>query len=149
MRFGNAFTSYVVETVKIKCSRSLEAISLSKFQASMSLHYISLLPNTWTCIIDPTKKEIYSIYSGLPPISSEIAQRRARFAGHCMRAQDQLISTILPLRFQQTGRGRRPLTFPDIVARDVKMTVEDMRVAMLDRAVWRCHVHGVSMDAID
>ena len=94
----------------------------------------------------PTKKEIYS---GLPPISSVIAQRRARFAGHCMRAQDQLISTILPLRFQQAGRGRRPLTFPDIVARDVKMTVEDMRVAMLDRAVWRCHVHGVSMDAID
>jgi exonuclease III len=94
----------------------------------------------------PTKKEIYS---GLPPISSVIAQRRARFAGHCMRAQDQLISTILPLRFQQAGRGRRPLTFPDIVARDVNMTVEDMRVAMLDRAVWRCHVHGVSMDAID
>ena len=55
----------------------------------------------------PTKKEIYS---GLPPISSVIAQRRARFAGHCMRAQDQPISTILPLRFQQTGRGRRPFT---------------------------------------
>ena len=94
----------------------------------------------------PTKKEIYN---DLPPISTVIAQRRARFAGHCMRAGDELISKILPLRLQQASRGRRPLTFPDIIARDVKLPVDEMRVAMLDRAVWRCHVHGVSMDAID
>ena len=94
-----------------------------------------------------TKKEIYG---GLPPISSVIAQRRARFAGHCMRAEDQLIADILPLRLQQgRRRGKRPNTFMDIVARDVKLSVDDMRVAMLDRAVWRCHVHGVSMDDID
>ena len=90
----------------------------------------------------PTKKEIYN---DLPPISTVIAQRRARFAGHCMRAEDELISKILPLRLQQASRGRRPLTFPDIIARDVKLPVDEMRVAMLDRAVWRCHVHEVSM----
>ncbi|MCP4491873.1 MAG: reverse transcriptase family protein [Gammaproteobacteria bacterium] len=95
----------------------------------------------------PTKQEIYG---GLPPISTVIAQRRSRFAGHCMRAEDQIISEVLPLRLQQGHRrGRRPLTFPDIVARDVKLLVEGMRVAMLDRAVWRCHVHGVSRDDID
>ena len=95
----------------------------------------------------PTKQEIYG---GLPPISTVIAQRRSRFAGHCMRAEDQIISEVLPLCLQQGHRrGRRPLTFPDIVARDVKLSVEDMRVAVLDRAVWRCHVHGVSMDDID
>ena len=66
-----------------------------------------------------------------------------------MRAEDELISKILPLRLQQASRGRRPLTFPDIIARDVKLPVDEMRVAMLDRAVWRCNVHGVSMDAID
>ena len=94
----------------------------------------------------PTKKEIYG---NLPPISTVVAQRRARFAGHCMRAQDQLISKVLPLRLRQTSRGRRPLTYTDIVTRDVQLPVEEMRVAMLDRAVWRLHVHGVSMDAID
>jgi exonuclease III len=94
----------------------------------------------------PTKKKIYG---HLPPISTVVAQRRARFAGHCMRAQDQLVSQVLPLRLRQTSRGRRPLTYTDIVARDVHLPVEEMRVAMLDRAVWRLHVHGVSMDAID
>ena len=94
----------------------------------------------------PTKKDIYG---GLSPLSTIIAQRRARFAGHCMRAGDEIISKILPLRLQQASRGRRPQTFPDIVAQDVNLHVDDMRVAMLDRAVWRCHVAGVSMDAID
>ena len=94
-----------------------------------------------------TKQEIYG---GLPPITAVFAERRARFAGHCMRAQDQIISDVLPLRLQQGNRrGRRPLTFPDIVARDVKLSVEETRTAMLDRAVWRCHIHGVSMDDID
>ena len=94
----------------------------------------------------PTKKEIYG---GLPPISTVIAQRRARFAGHCMRAKDEIISQVLPLRLQQgRRRGKRPHTFPDIVARDVKLPVEEMRVAMLDRDVWRCHVRGISMDDI-
>ena len=94
----------------------------------------------------PTKKDIYG---GLSPLSTIIAQRRARFAGHCMRAGDEIISKVLPLRLQQASRGRRPQTFPDIVAQDVNLHVDDMRVAMLDRAVWRCHVAGVSMDAID
>ena len=90
------------------------------------------------------------IYGTLAPLSTVVAQRRARFAGHCMRADDQLVSQILPLRLPQLNkRGRRPLTFPDIGARDVNLNVEDMRVAMLDRAVWRCHGDVVSMDAID
>ena len=77
------------------------------------------------------------IYGNLPPIASVLAQRRARFAGHCMRAADQTISTILPWRLQQVGRGRRPLTFLDSVARDTGLDVGDLKGAMLDRAVWR------------
>ena len=77
------------------------------------------------------------IYVGLPHISTVIAQRTVRIAGHCTRAQDEIISTILPLRLQQlVSRGMHPLTFLDIV---VKLTVEDMRVAILDSSVWRCH----------
>ena len=68
-----------------------------------------------------------------------------RWALHA-RADDQLVSQILPLRLPQLHkRGRRPLTFPDIFAKDVNLNVEDMRVAMLDRAVWRYHVDVVSM----
>ena len=72
------------------------------------------------------------IYGDLPPIASVLAKRRARFAGHCMRAVDQTISTILPWRLQQVGRGRRPLTFLDTVARDTGVEISDLRNAMLD-----------------
>ena len=85
------------------------------------------------------------IYGNLPPIASVLAQRRARFAGHCMRAADQTISTILPWRLPQVGRGRRPLTFLDSVARDTGLDVGDLKGAMLDRAVWRKIVEEFSI----
>ena len=84
------------------------------------------------------------IYGDLPPISSVLAQRRARFAGHCMRAKNQIISSILPWRLQQSNRGRRPLTYLDVIARDIGLEVGDVRTAMLDRAVWRDIVGGIS-----
>ena len=86
------------------------------------------------------------IYGDLPPISTILAQRRARFAGHCMRAFDQEISSILPWRIKQANRGRRPLTFLDTVARDAGLDVGDVRTAMLDRAVWRHIVDGISIE---
>ena len=92
----------------------------------------------------PTRQKIYG---DLPPISTTIAQRRARFAGHCMRASDQTISSILPWRLPLTNkRGRRPLTFLDIVARDADLDVCEMRGAMLDRAVWKQIVDGISIE---
>ena len=67
-----------------------------------------------------------------------------------MRVENQLISQILPVRMSHNSkRGRRPLTFTDVVARDVDMNVYDMVVAMPDRVVWRGHVDNVSMDGID
>ena len=92
----------------------------------------------------PTRQRIYG---DLPPISTTVAQRRARFAGHCMRASDQVISSILPWREPLTNkRGRRPLTFLDIVARDAELDVHEMRTVMLDRAVWRHVVDGISIE---
>ena len=76
------------------------------------------------------------IYGDLPPISTTVSQRRAHFAGHCMRASDQVISSILPSREPLNNkRGRRPLTLLDIVARDAELDVHEMRTVMLDRAV--------------
>ena len=86
------------------------------------------------------------IYGDLPPISTTLAIRRARFAGHCMRASDQSISNILLWRMQQASRGRRPLTFLDIVARDVGLEVSDIRNAALDRNVWRDMIGGISTE---
>ena len=92
----------------------------------------------------PTLKQIYG---NIPPISTTVATRRARFAGHCMRASNQVISTIMPWREQQAKRGRRPLTFLDTVARDTDMDLKDLRAVMLDRGVWSTIVAGVSTDS--
>ena len=54
-----------------------------------------------------------------------------------MRAEEQTISTILPWRLPQAGRGCRQLTFLDTVARDVGLEIGDLRDAMLDREIWR------------
>ncbi|KAL5260789.1 hypothetical protein ACHWQZ_G010818 [Mnemiopsis leidyi] len=86
------------------------------------------------------------IYGDLPAIATVLAQRRARFAGHCMRAHDQIISTVLPWRLPQTGRGRRPLTFLDTVARDAGVEIGDLRGVMLDRTVWRKIVEQFSIE---
>ena len=68
----------------------------------------------------PTKAQIYG---RLPPISVVVAQRRLRFAGHCYRAKDQLISDILLWRLPCPSRGTRPLTFPDVLRRDTGLIV--------------------------
>jgi hypothetical protein len=91
----------------------------------------------------PTLKQIYG---DLPSISTIVAQRRARFAGHCMRASDQVISTILPWRLPQFRRGRRPLSFLDTVARDTGLRVEDLRTVMCDRTIWRRRVEEISIE---
>ena len=63
----------------------------------------------------PTKDEIYG---ELPPISTTVAQRRARFTGHCFRAKDQVLSDPLLWRLPCPRRGKRPLTYPDTSSRD-------------------------------
>ena len=52
-----------------------------------------------------------------------------------MRALDQPISFVLPWWFVQTGRGRRPLTLLNAVARDAGVDIGDLRGVMLDRTV--------------
>ena len=52
-----------------------------------------------------------------------------------MGAVNQTISTILP--WSLVGRGRRPPTFSDAVARDAGLDIGDLKGVMLDCAVWR------------
>ena len=57
----------------------------------------------------PTKDKIYV---GIPPISITVAQRCARFARHCFRAKDQMISDVIIWRLPWSTTGSRPLTYP-------------------------------------
>ena len=49
------------------------------------------------------KKHPYfsQIYGDLSPLASNLAQSRASFVGHCMKAENQAVSTILPWQLPQ------------------------------------------------
>ena len=84
----------------------------------------------------PTKKQLYG---HLLPISQVIRERRARFAGHCWRAKDWLISDVLlwTPKHGHTSVGRPYKTFIQQLCEDLNCQIEDLPGAMNDRDDWR------------
>ena len=88
----------------------------------------------------PTKREIYG---SIPPVSAIVKARRVQFAGHCLRAENEVISSLLLWQpTSQTPRGRK-LSYPDVISRDTGIERQDLRKTMLDRDVWRNLVNSM------
>ena len=79
---------------------------------------------------------ISQIYNKLPRVSSLVKYRRVQFAGHCFRADAEVISSLLLWRPSYGKSRRRKLSFPDVISRDTGFSTEDLRTAMRDRNVW-------------
>ena len=88
----------------------------------------------------PTLKQIYG---DLIPASALVRQRRTQFAGHCQRATNEIISSLVLWKPHTDGRRGRKLTFPDVISRDTGIGLEDLKVAMEDRDVWKSIVQSV------
>ena len=86
------------------------------------------------------------IYGKLPRISSKLMQRRVQFAGHCYRAKDEVISSLLLWTPPGPNRSNR-LTYPDVISRDTGIKVQDLPAAMADRPVWRDIVNSFPAEA--
>ena len=86
---------------------------------------------------------LQQIYDKIPPVSERLAQRRVQFAGHCYRAEGELISDLI---LWKPSKGRK-LTYPDVVARDTGLEVQDLHVGMADREWWRKVVSSISAKA--
>ena len=83
-----------------------------------------------------------TIYGDLSPISLKLKRKRLQFAGHCYRAENEIISSLL--LWHPTGSVHsRKLTFPDTIARDSGLDIRDLGTAMQDRVVWKGIVMGV------
>ena len=89
---------------------------------------------------------IEDIYRGLPKISSKLIQRRVQSAGHCYRAEDEIISSLLLWTPPGPNHSNR-LTYPDVISRDTNIKIEDLPAAMADRPVWREIVHSLPAEA--
>ena len=83
------------------------------------------------------------LYGGLPRLSSKIASRRMRVAGHCYRHPELSTQKLVlwePTRGRR-GRGRPKTTYIDTLKRDTgAKTKEELATLMSDRGVWRNHV---------
>ena len=88
------------------------------------------------------------IYGELPPFSKTVAQRKARFAGHCFRAKGQVIFDLLLWRLPCPRRGNKPLTYPDTLTRVTGLILNELAQAMASRTIW-CDIVSAISRAVD
>ena len=79
---------------------------------------------------------ISDIYGNLPRVSAIVRSRRVQFAGHCYRAESEVISSLLLWKSSSDNAKGRKLSFPEVISRDTGIRTEDLGWAMQDRDVW-------------
>ena len=87
----------------------------------------------------------HQLYGHLPPITKTIQVRRTRYAGHCWRSRDELISDVL-LWSPTHGRakaGRLARTYIQQLCEDTGYCPEDLPEAMNDREKWPERVRDI------
>ena len=92
----------------------------------------------------PTKQQIYR---NIPSVSPTIKARRVQFAGHCCRAENEVISTLLLWKPSQS-RGRS-LSYPAVISRDTGIMEQDLGKVMMDREVWRSIVNSITSTKVE
>ena len=80
------------------------------------------------------------LYGNLPLISSKIASRRLKLAGHCVRHPEEEASKLVlwQPKMGSAKVGRRAKTYIDVLLDDCNLeTVDELRTAMVDREHWK------------
>ena len=90
----------------------------------------------------PTKKQLYGHQ---PPISKTIQVRRTKYAGHCWRSWDELISDVLlwTPSHRQAGAGQPARTYIQQLYAGTGCSLEDLPEGMDDRQGWRERVREI------
>ena len=85
----------------------------------------------------------------LPPISKTIQIRRTRYAGHCWRSKDELMSNVLPWTpsHGHASVGRPTRTYQQLWT-DIWCRLENLPGAMDDRQGWWAARHDDAVDDI-
>ena len=85
------------------------------------------------------------LYGNLSKISLVIKDRRMRFAGHCYRSKEEVISELMLWKpTHGTVKPGRPFkTYTKQLTEDCEYHFEDLHNAMSDREVWRSRVNMV------
>ena len=92
---------------------------------------------------------ISEIYDQLPRVSCLVKYRRVQFAGHCFRADGEVISSLIPWKPDYGQSRGRKLSFPDVISRDTNIRIEDLESPMRDRNFWNGAVQSMGAPAVD
>ena len=87
----------------------------------------------------------HQLYGRLPPITKTIQVRRTRYAGHCWRSRDELISDVLlwTPTYGRAKAGRSAPTYIQQLCENTGYSHEDLPEAMNDREKWRERVRDI------
>ena len=87
----------------------------------------------------------YIAWSGLPPITKTIQDRRTRHAGHCWRSRNELIRDVLlwTPTYGRSKAGRPARTYIQQLCEDTGCSPEDLPEAMNDKEKWRERVRDI------
>ena len=87
----------------------------------------------------------HQLYNHLPPIMKTIKVRRTRYAGHCWRSRDKLISDVLlwTPTYGWAKAGWPAQTYIQQLCENMGCSPEDLPVAMTDREEWRERVRDI------
>ena len=87
----------------------------------------------------------HQLYGHLPPITKTIQVRRTRYAGHCRRSRDELISDVLlwTPTYGRAKAGRPARTYIQQLCEGTRCSPEDLPEAMNDREEWRERVRDI------
>ena len=92
----------------------------------------------------PTKQQIYG---NIPSVSTTVKARRVQFAGHCCRAEKEVISTLILWKPSQS-RGLS-LSYPAVISRDTGIMEQDLGKLMMDRKVLPSIVNSIILTNIE
>ena len=129
----------------LSLATNYRGISLMAISAKI---YNKLLLNRLIPFVGPILRKNQNGFS-VPHVSSLVKYRRVQFAGHCFRADAEVISSLLLWRPSYGKIRRRKLSFPDVISRDTGLSTEDLRTAMRDRNVWSDIVQSMVATAVD
>ena len=87
----------------------------------------------------------HQLYGHLSPITKTIQVRRTRYAGHCWRSKDELVSDVLlwTPTYGCAKVGRPARTYIQQLCKDTGCNPEDLPEAMNDREKWRERVRDI------
>ena len=95
---------------------------------------------------NPTKRQIYK---DVKPISMSVMARRFQFAGHCLRANHEIISSLILWKPIPIGTRSKKLTFTDVISRDTGINKLDLKMSMRDTEHCRNVVKSIVSTAVE